>query len=83
MPYKTNLDLPLPIQHHLPNHAQDIYREAFNHAYKEYADPVKRRDENESLEEVSHRVAWNSVKKKYKKGNDSQWYLKRSGTTDK
>ena len=33
MPYRTNLDLPEPVRSHLPEHAQDIYREAFNRAY--------------------------------------------------
>ena len=33
MPYPTNADLPRSVQAHLPEHAQDIYREAFNHAY--------------------------------------------------
>jgi cation transport regulator len=33
MPYTTNDDLPISVQRHLPPHAQNIYREAFNHAY--------------------------------------------------
>ena len=33
MPYRTNSDLPASVQAHLPPHAQDIYREAFNHAF--------------------------------------------------
>jgi cation transport regulator len=33
MPYATNHDLPLPVRGHLPLHAQDIYREAFNNAF--------------------------------------------------
>jgi cation transport regulator len=40
MPYRVNADLPPPIQNHLPAYAQDIYREAFNHAYA--AQPAKR-----------------------------------------
>ncbi|MFV9857184.1 ChaB family protein [Rickettsia sibirica] len=31
MPYKNNNDLPDSVKNHLPNHAKDIYREAFNH----------------------------------------------------
>ncbi len=27
MPYRTNADLPQSVQAHLPDHAQDIYRE--------------------------------------------------------
>jgi cation transport regulator len=37
MPYQTNEDLPDPITRHLPPHAQDIYRAAFNNAFAAYA----------------------------------------------
>ncbi|MGD0433406.1 MAG: ChaB family protein, partial [Acetobacteraceae bacterium] len=30
MPYRMNEDLPPSVRDHLPPHAQDIYREAFN-----------------------------------------------------
>ena len=60
MPYLTNDDLPLSVGHHLPEHAQDIYREAFNHAWQEYA-------ENPRQEEIAHRVAWVAVKRSYVK----------------
>ena len=66
MPYKTNKDLPKNVTHVLPTHAQDIYRGAFNHAWQEYANPEKRRDDA-SQEETAHRVAWSAVKKKYEK----------------
>ena len=32
MPYRSNEDLPIAVQAHLPPHAQDI-SEAFNHAF--------------------------------------------------
>ncbi|MCP5369943.1 MAG: ChaB family protein [Rickettsiaceae bacterium] len=73
MPYKTNEDLPDSVKDHLPKHAQDIYREAFNHAHEEYQDKSKRRDPNESLEEISHKVAWSTVKKKYHKTDSGDW----------
>ncbi|MGA2883196.1 MAG: ChaB family protein [Bryobacteraceae bacterium] len=58
MPYLTNYDLPASIQHHLPEHGQDIFRQAFNHAWVQYAyDPRQ--------EEIAHRVAWAAVKKIY------------------
>ncbi len=60
MPYFTNDDLPISIQHHLPEHGQDIYREAFNHAWKQYVD-------NTRQEEIAHRVAWAAVKRAYAK----------------
>ena len=74
MPYKTNRDLPENVIHVLPAHAQDIYREAFNHAWREYASSEERRD-NASQEETAHKVAWAAVKKKYKKMGD-KWTAK-------
>jgi cation transport regulator len=34
MPYSSNYDLPPAAQAHLPPHAEDIYREAFNYAWQ-------------------------------------------------
>ncbi|WP_367442263.1 ChaB family protein [Snodgrassella alvi] len=34
-------DLPESVRHVLPVHAQDIFKEAFNSAIKEYQDPKK------------------------------------------
>lgn len=75
MPYKTNSDLPKSVINSLPNHAQDIYREAFNKAWKQYEDP-KTRSENITQEVMSHMVAWAAVKKEYKKKND-RWIKKK------
>jgi cation transport regulator len=72
MPYKTLNELPETVQEHLPRHAQEIYKEAFNSAWEEYKDPVKRRDDA-SREEISHRVAWSAVKKEYVKNEKGQW----------
>ena len=66
MPYKSIGDLPESIRNHLPEHAQEIYLEAFNHAWEEYADPRKRRG-GAPFEEVTHKVAWAAVKKQYEK----------------
>ena len=60
MPYLTNDDLPLSVRTHLPEHAQDIFREAFNHAWQEYADDPRQ-------EEIAHRVAWAAVKRVFVK----------------
>ncbi len=38
MRYKAIDELPDSVRNHLPEHAQEIYREAFNHAWEEYAD---------------------------------------------
>jgi len=64
MPYPTNADLPEPVQRHLPPHAQDIYREAFNHSFDAHAGDPRQ-------EEIAHRTAWAAVKKSYVKVGDS------------
>ena len=63
MPYLSNEDLPPSVRHHLPPHAQDIYRAAFNHAYADHADDPRQ-------EEASHRIAWAAVKRSYEKVGD-------------
>jgi len=68
MPYLTNADLPVPLRHHLPDHAQDIYRAAFNHAYADHAGDPRQ-------EEAAHRIAWAAVKRSYVKFGDT-WIAK-------
>lgn len=75
MPYKNLDDLPDPVKNVLPPKAQRIFFEAYNSANEEYKNPEKRRG-NESLEEVSMKVAWNAVKNKYQKGDDGKWQKK-------
>ena len=75
MPYARNQDLPESVRDHLPEHAQAIYREAFNHAWDEYAHAKDRRGD-ESREEVAHKVAWSAVKTKYERGDDGDWHAK-------
>lgn len=60
MPYRSNADLPLRVRGHLPAHAQDIYREAFNHAFASHAGDTRQ-------EEIAHRTAWAAVKRTYVK----------------
>jgi cation transport regulator len=68
MPYASNADLPNSVSAHLPPHAQDIFREAFNHAYAAHqGDP--------RLEEIAHRIAWAAVKRSYAKVGD-RWVRK-------
>jgi cation transport regulator len=66
MSYSNINELPASVRHHLPEHAQEIYREAFNHAWDEYAEPGRRRT-GSTREEVAFRVAWAAVKKLYEK----------------
>ncbi len=65
MPYASNDDLPPSVRAHLPAHAQDIFRAAFNHALAEY---------NER-EDTAFRVAWSAVKRGYDKVG-SEWVRK-------
>lgn len=76
MPYASIDDLPAPVREHLPRHAQEIYKEAFNSAWDDYAEPGERRGDD-SREEVAHKVAWSAVKKDYAKGDDGDWHRKR------
>ena len=74
MPYRSTNDLPDSVKNVLPDHAQDIYKEAFNGAYDEYKNPEDRRGDADR-EEVAHKVAWSAVKKAgYEKGNDNTWH---------
>ena len=75
MPYRTTDDLPPRVRDHLPAHAQEIFLEAYNSAYEEYADPHKRHSAA-SLEETANRIAWAAVKRKYVKTGD-RWTSRR------
>ena len=59
MPYRTDRELPPSVKDNLPSHAQDIYREAFNHALLRYGDEAR-----------AHRIAWSAVKRSYELVND-------------
>ncbi len=68
MPYADIADLPDSVRSHLPPHAQQIYRSAFNNAWREYAARADR-------EVVAHKVAWAAVKQVYRK-KDRAWVRK-------
>lgn len=65
MPYASVADLPGSLRAHLPPHALEIFRAAFNGAWNTYADraPAQR-------EEIAHRVAWAAVKRRFRKDGD-------------
>jgi cation transport regulator len=67
VPYPSNDALPPSVREHLPPHAQDIFREAFNHAFERYAGD----------ESTAFRIAWAAVKRSYEKV-DGVW-VPRSG----
>lgn len=66
MPYKSISDLPDNVRDVLPRHAQEIFQEAFNSAYDEYAERGA-----EGREVTAFKVAWAAVKKKYRKNEES------------
>lgn len=78
MALKSIKDLPTPVQNHLPKHAQEIYLEAFNNAWEQYKDPKKRQAQKTQME-TAHAVAWNAVKLKYVKNEDTGNREKRKG----
>nr|WP_231589521.1 ChaB family protein [Bacillus sp. FJAT-27916] len=65
MPYQSKKDLPDSVRDSLPSHAQEIFKEAFNSASKEY-----------DKEETAFKVAWSAVKNKYEKNDDGDWVEK-------
>jgi cation transport regulator len=65
MPYKSTNDLPDNVKDHLPSHAQEIFKEAFNSALDEYKE-----------EETAFKVAWSAVKHKYEKSSNGDWVAK-------
>lgn len=76
MPYQQLTELPDSVKNHLPNHAQAIYKEAYNSAWAQYKDSADRRGDA-SREETAHRVAWNAVKQRYEKGDNGDWVQKK------
>ncbi|MGH7890092.1 MAG: ChaB family protein [Thermodesulfobacteriota bacterium] len=69
MPYDSISGLPDPVKRNLPKHAKEIYLEAYNSAWEQYAKPEDRRGDD-TREETAHKVAWAAVKKKYKKDGE-------------
>jgi cation transport regulator len=70
MPYRVNADLPASVHHHLPEHARDIYREAFNNAWAAHTGEADR-------ERRAHMIAWAAVKRCYVK-DDGMWVERRA-----
>jgi cation transport regulator len=75
MPYASIRDLPESVREHVPSHAQEIYRAAFNSAWDQYDRPSERRGDA-SREETAHKVAWSAVKEKYERADDGMWHAK-------
>jgi cation transport regulator len=62
MPYASNDDLPPSVHDRLPPHARDVFRLAFNNAWKAH----------HGDEAVAFRIAWAAVKRNYIK-RGSTW----------
>lgn len=77
MPYTSREELPDQVQSALEDvpHAQEIYKEAYNSAFDQYANKEDRQAGYDH-EETAHAVAWNAVKQKYEKGDDGKWHPK-------
>jgi cation transport regulator len=77
MPYKSIRELPESVRDNVPEHAAEIYMEAYNSAWEQYDQPEERR-EDATREETAHRVAWAAVKRKYEKNEKTgKWAAKR------
>jgi cation transport regulator len=63
MPYERVQDLPERVRDNLPEHAKEIYKEAYNSAWDQYGHE----------EERAHRVAWGAVEKKYHRNDEGKW----------
>lgn len=70
MPYRSVSELPDPVRLHLPLHAQEMFRAAFNAAFDAHASDPRR-------EGVAMRIAWAAVKRRYDKVGKI-WVEKRS-----
>jgi cation transport regulator len=65
VPYEKLTDLPDSVRDNLPEHAQEIYRAAYNSAEDQYDEEDRR-----------HRVAWSAVEQKYEKNEEGEWVEK-------
>lgn len=80
MPYENVKELPQLVRDELPPHAQEIYMDAFNSAWGQYAEPQERRG-GRSREETAHAVAWAAVERAYEKDAQGKW-VKKPGKSD-
>ncbi len=78
MPYESIKDLPERVRNVLPEHAQEIYRAAFNNAWGEYKEPQERKLGG-TREETAHAVAWSAVEKEYEKDPKTGQWKKKGG----
>ncbi len=73
MAYETLNELPAPVRHVLPKHAQEIFLESFNSAWENY----------DHSEERAFRVAWAAVKRVYEKDKSTGMWKPKSHSMSK
>ena len=75
MPYESLEALPSSLKTYLPLRAQEIYREACNAAWEQYADTLSLQGPA-AIEEAVSRAAWAAVRRKYRQDPvTGQWRL--------
>ncbi len=67
MPYTNVKELPDSVRDNLPEHAQEIFKEAFNSAWDEYGHNEQR----------AFAVAWSAVKQEYQKDDKTGKWKKK------
>jgi cation transport regulator len=79
MPYGSIEELPDELQHTLPVHAQEVYKEAFNEAWSTYHNP-ETKPKDLSREAMSDKIAWQAVEAVYTQDPDNRWVKKARAT---
>lgn len=80
MPYENVQALPKQLRQFLPLRAQEIYREAFNTAWRRYADLMSDAYPA-ALEEAVSRSAWAAVRQHYHQDKTTGRWRLMSATT--
>ena len=75
MPYEDVTLLPHEVRRVLPANAQEMYRLAYNIAWREYAEPFQRKGDNDH-ETTAQKFAWEIVQQAYECGNGGVWRKK-------
>jgi cation transport regulator len=74
MPYSQNTDMPSQVTTILSEHAQDIYRDAYNSAWDDYEELSDDGDDSKR-DEAARGKAWDAVEKAYEKDEVSKWNI--------
>lgn len=72
MIYNAVTDLPKAIREELPDHAQEIYRAAYNLTVEEHLASNPNHDEQE-LQTIANQAAWQRVQMEYHRDDTGKW----------